>query len=305
MSEIAMNIWNQVAPSWIYHMRQRPEGALAREYLLLPSLLELIGGVEGRRVLDAGCGEGFISRLLAQRGASVTGVDVSTLLLEEARRQEEQQPLGIVYLHGSVADLHDLRGFDTVVSSLVLPIVPDYKEAIRAAARALRMGGDFVAALTHPAFDGVGAGWVQRPSGDVRWSTNRYMAEVEGRAAHGAPTYHRPLNHYMNTAFEAGFALTGLREPVPSEEYSRQLSPQEREFDLMPALIMLRFEKIKESDETETFVTAESTPVANVETTGDKSYSPASGAKAKSGGARPATTSGTTGRPRDTGARKD
>jgi 2-polyprenyl-3-methyl-5-hydroxy-6-metoxy-1,4-benzoquinol methylase len=125
MSEIAMNIWNQVAPAWICHMQQRPEAALAREYLLLPSLLELIGEVKGRRVLDAGCGEGFLSRLLARQGASVTGIDISTMLLEEARRQEKEQPLNITYLQGSVTDLPDMGGFDTVVSSLVLPIIPD------------------------------------------------------------------------------------------------------------------------------------------------------------------------------------
>jgi SAM-dependent methyltransferase len=243
MSDVAADIWNQVAPSWLYHMRHRPEAEQARERLLLPTLLELIGPAGGRRVLDAGCGEGFLSRILARQGATVTGVDVSTDLLGEARREEEREPLGVNYFECPVADLQGAEGFDVVVSSLVLPVVADYKGAIREASRALKTGGLFVAALTHPCFDGVGPGWVRRASGEDRWSANRYAAHVEGRAAHGAPVYHRPLSHYIETAFESGLVLTAFREPVPGEDYSCHLPPEERLFDLVPALVFLRFQK--------------------------------------------------------------
>ncbi len=256
MSDVAAEIWNQVAPSWIQHMRERPEAELARRRLLLPTLLELIGPVEGRRVLDAGCGEGFLSRMLTRKGASVTAVDISTELLGEARREEERDPLGVTYLERSVADLQDLTGFDVVVSSLIFPIIADYKEAISEASRALNPGGRFVAAFTHPCFDGVGPGWVRRATNQVRWSANRYAAHVEGRAAHGAPTYHRPLGRYMNAAFEAGFVLTGFREPVPDEQYSSQLSPGEQLFDLVPALVFLRFEKTDRAAEKDARETA-------------------------------------------------
>lgn len=243
MSDVAADIWNQVAPSWLHHMRHRFEAEQAREKLLLPTLLELIGPAEGRRVLDAGCGEGFLSRILARQGATVTAIDISTELLGEARKEEEREPLGVNYSECSVADLQGVEGFDVVVSSLVLPVVADYKGAITEASRALRTGGLFVAAFTHPCFDAVGPGWVRRASGEDRWSANRYAANVEGRAAHGAPVYHRPLSQYIETAFDSGFVLTAFREPVPDEEYSRMLSPGERLFDLVPALVFLRFQK--------------------------------------------------------------
>lgn len=44
---------------------------------LLPPLLGLLGDITGRRVLDAGCGDGYLARVLAARGARVTGIDLS------------------------------------------------------------------------------------------------------------------------------------------------------------------------------------------------------------------------------------
>ena len=50
-----------------------------------PATLALVGDVGGRKVLDAGCGSGALSRALAAAGAAVTGVDLSTGLLAIAR----------------------------------------------------------------------------------------------------------------------------------------------------------------------------------------------------------------------------
>src|SRR5947209_2283826 len=80
-----------------WYDRSLDENPLYREDMLR-HLITLIGDVHGQYVCDLACGQGWIARELAQRGAQVTGVDVATTLLDLARQQEEQQPLGLLYL---------------------------------------------------------------------------------------------------------------------------------------------------------------------------------------------------------------
>jgi 2-polyprenyl-3-methyl-5-hydroxy-6-metoxy-1,4-benzoquinol methylase len=87
---------------------------------LLRPILRLLGDVANQDVLDAGCGEGYLSRILAGRGARVTGVDLSPRLVELS--QAKASPGQITY---RVADLSepqpDLAGrFDAVGSYFVL-----------------------------------------------------------------------------------------------------------------------------------------------------------------------------------------
>jgi SAM-dependent methyltransferase len=59
------------------------EGDSAKRYLLNPVVLRMLGDLPGRRVLDAGCGQGYLSRLLAARGASVVAIDIDQALQEK------------------------------------------------------------------------------------------------------------------------------------------------------------------------------------------------------------------------------
>ena len=58
-------------------------------------MLAMLGDVQGTNVCDLGCGEGYLSRILASRGALLTGVDISRILLRHAREHSNQ--LGITY----------------------------------------------------------------------------------------------------------------------------------------------------------------------------------------------------------------
>ena len=54
--------------------------------------------VSGESVCDLACGQGVMARLLTERGAKVTGVDISEKLFEIARLYESESPLGGTYI---------------------------------------------------------------------------------------------------------------------------------------------------------------------------------------------------------------
>lgn len=96
------------------------------------------------KVLDVGCGGGFMSETLAQFGFSVTGVDQSKSTLENAKQHAQQQGLDIDYRHAQAESLpFPDDTYDLVCACDVLEHVGDLERTIKEACRVLKPGGLF------------------------------------------------------------------------------------------------------------------------------------------------------------------
>jgi 2-polyprenyl-3-methyl-5-hydroxy-6-metoxy-1,4-benzoquinol methylase len=221
----AIRRWDRYARTWMAYT-DPDEGDDHRVVLLNPALFQLLPDVGGKRVLDAGCGEGYLSRKLARMGARVTGVDYSRELL--ACAQERTDPgLGIRYLHADCQRLEGLASgaFDVVVSNMVLMDLPDHRAALKEFYRVLVEEGTLVFSISHPCFTAPGHGWVRDGKGNkLHWKMDRYFDEValeeppSPGTDEGTILYHRTLANYLTTLLELGFELLGVIEPKPSEE---------------------------------------------------------------------------------------
>lgn len=218
--------WDRVAPWWL--SRYTARGDINREWIIDPVLQEFLGSVRGRRILDAGCGGGYLARLLARRGGTVHGVDVSAKLLAAAEAEEAKDALGIHYRRADLADLPFADGtFDATVCNIVLQDVRRYREAIREIHRVLRPGGSFVFSITHPAFEAPVPGrWVREPEDTERIEDRRYLRvdRYFDRVAvvwsppglPPLPGFHRPLRDYFAALGDAGFLVARFEEPRPT-----------------------------------------------------------------------------------------
>ena len=112
-------------------------------WLGMRPLLTQLGNLNGRRVLDLGCGRGRWSAMFAARGARVTGVDWSAEALAQARRAAP----GAEFHRMSITSLEfPAESFDVVSSVTVIQHLPleEHDKVFREAARVLAPGGHFL-----------------------------------------------------------------------------------------------------------------------------------------------------------------
>jgi len=122
-----------------------------------------LGDVRGKRVLDVGCGDGWYSVLLAKRGATVSGFDISAEGVEAAREWAEANGVAgsCGFTVGSVYDIPYPDGsFDLVAGQSILHHVADKGKVARELARVLRPGGSGV--FHEPFGDSLALEWLRR-----------------------------------------------------------------------------------------------------------------------------------------------
>ena len=96
----------------------------------------------GTRVLDVACGNGNLAIPAARAGAVVTGVDIATNLLEQARERAESEDLTIQFDEGDAEDLpYGDASFDTVVSMYGAMFAPRPELVAAELLRVCRPGG--------------------------------------------------------------------------------------------------------------------------------------------------------------------
>lgn len=127
-----------------------PRGPMAPLHAMNPARMGWIAGklgpLEGLRVLDVGCGAGLASEWLAQRGATVTGLDAAGAALEAARAHAALSGVGVDYREGRPEDLPDAPPFDAVLALEVIEHVPPAERGrfCAALARLVRPGGQAI-----------------------------------------------------------------------------------------------------------------------------------------------------------------
>src|SRR5579863_3988830 len=104
-------------------------------------VLELLAPVPGERILDVGCGDGVLTKRIADLGCTVVGVDSSPDFAASARR------LGLEIIETDAAAMDFERKFDAVFSNAALHWMKDADAVIHQVARALQSQGRFVAEM--------------------------------------------------------------------------------------------------------------------------------------------------------------
>ncbi|MHA1961641.1 MAG: class I SAM-dependent methyltransferase [Candidatus Thorarchaeota archaeon] len=241
--------WDDSAEAWVDFVRSGKD--YFRDEMNNPAMFEVLGDINGERILDLACGEGYNSRIMAEKGADVAGVDFSKKMIELAIQEENRNKLGIHYDVADASDLHIFKdnSFDIVACFLALQDIEDYRGAINEAARVLKEHGRFVFVITHPCFESrtIGgkqvAGWmygsgIKRKAKEVsaylkpeetalyfmvdryfdthseiiQWKMERLTRPFE------TTVFHRTLTDYASALSNTGLLISRLKEPKPTKK---------------------------------------------------------------------------------------
>ena len=182
-----------------------------------PATTALIPDVDGKRVLDAGCGHGRYAEWLLDRGADVVAVDSNGEMLDRARERIGDR--AELYQADITAplDFADANEFDGVVSGLSLHYVQDWRDPFTEFARILRPNGFLVFSAQHPIDEYVAfeaENYFETERQVMTWSVPGGEVDV--------PFYRRPFAEVINPLVESGFRIDELVEPTPMPSFEEK-----------------------------------------------------------------------------------
>ena len=231
--------WDANAEAWTKLVRAGFDHY--RDGLNTPAFMEMLPDVEGLSGLDVGCGEGHNTRLVAERGARMVGIDISGNFIRHATAAEDAEPLGIRYRQASAARLpFEDDGFDFAVAFMSLMDMPETEGVLAEVFRVLRPGGFLQFSIKHPCFttphrktlrDEHGrayarevGGYFREKDGEVQeWVFSSVPPEErEGLRPFRVPRFAHTLSRWLNLLIEGGFVLERFGEPYPDDEAVRR-----------------------------------------------------------------------------------
>lgn len=194
-------------------------------FVTAPNLLEVIGNVDGKKVLEMGCGNGFWLRLLARAGADCTGIDHAENQIEAAKTWGDPATASIEYRVGDVSEQADMQGqYDLVFFEHVLlemPGRPILDSAIKNAADALKPDGKLVVSDMHPFAPSSKPDNMRIPE-DFSYFDSGAPFEISSTRLDGETIYykdcHWTLSDVAQAITKAGLVITEIKEPIPSKE---------------------------------------------------------------------------------------
>ena len=218
-SKIVAEVYNKYG-KYYHESRKSTSGRLYNEYIDIPATLSLLpNDLKGLKILDAGCGSGIYSQILAKKGAGIAGIDISEKMIEIAKK-ETPPFLPIKYYVGSLSSL-PFQGdlFDYIICTYVLENIEDIDRVFLEFNRVLKQKGKCVFSVSHPL-----RAQSEKSNSDVgeTWTIKDYYKSGMRNSDFGGgmivPKYMRTVEVYAKSIKRGGFVINDLLEPQPIKE---------------------------------------------------------------------------------------
>jgi ubiquinone/menaquinone biosynthesis C-methylase UbiE len=226
--------WNNVG-DW-YDSLLQDENTYQNK-VILPNILRLSDVRKGMKVLDLACGQGFFSRAFSDSGADVIGVDLSSKLITNAKKNVPNAKFYISSAHklGCIVD-HSL---DIAIIILAIQNIENISEVFKEVNKKLKKEGKLLLVLNHPAFRNPGiSSWGFDMENKKQYRRiDAYMTESKkeidmhpgSKEKLTTLSFHRPLQVYFKTLANAGFQISRLEEWISHKESEKGTRKEEED----------------------------------------------------------------------------
>lgn len=247
-------IWNKMAAAYEDFTSDADSYSLAIEW---PCIQTLLPNLEGKSVIDLGCGSGRFTFLLeAKKPARITGADLSGEMLALARKRAAALNSAAKFIKADISKRFAAETFDFAFSSTVTHYIADLGAFFRGVSEMLPPRGECLFSVMHPLYTAqypVRRGNALPDDGEwaVRYLDKReraciqpwieYNDEIENFPSF---CFHHTFGDYLNALCAAGLGLTDLREPLPPKEWKSRFPQRYEAFIETPSFLIFKAKKI-------------------------------------------------------------
>lgn len=238
--------WEKNASYWIKIIRESLD-----PFRLIITNKAILASLKGRKklkILDAGCGEGYLSRVLAKKEHQVWGIDISEKLITAAKDEEKRKPLGIKYFVGDFIKANfPPNFFDLILSHQTINETFFPEKAIAEFYRLLKNKGKLVLLFLHPCFEfgerRLGqefnvSDYFQKKLLKKKFLVNGFFSPVPDNYIH------LPLEKWIEILTKNGFLISAIKEPHPPLNLTKKNKWWKKNFK-RPIFILIQAIKFK------------------------------------------------------------
>jgi SAM-dependent methyltransferase len=214
-----------------------------------PSIWSLLPDLNGKRVIDLGCGTGESCIECIRRGArSVIGLDASKKMIGDAEMRNPHA--NIIYQVDSIEE-HDYSAgtYDCALSSLAFHYIENLKDVFSKIHGALAGKGTLLFSQEHPVITSTqtGAGWFCDNGGNkLHWKLDDYFQEGERTVewiVKGVKKYHRTIQSIVGLLIDAGYLIQRILEPTVTAEFASD-HPNFMDERRVPLFLIIKCRKV-------------------------------------------------------------